>query len=331
MSRPGARRHGRLAAGAVSVALIGSACGVPDEPRWQRSDDVQPAAASPASAPSLVAVERGPIVEIEAVTAVVRSSDATIVFADSVGRIERRLVRVGADLAVGDVVLELGEAADPADDLRLDIIGKQIELADLEQRADDVERLQAELLETRQSIALAGASTVVNQVDGVLSRYLAGVFSTVRVGTPVYEVGSGDRLIASVEVDTPLAAGLAVGDTVSVADARQALADRVEATVETITPVGDGTTEVVIDVPPELETGIGDELDIELETVTAPTALRLPPDAVRRGPDGPFVVVADDPDGWRSVEVDTGAMTDDFIEITSPETGLTEGSLVVLP
>lgn len=330
MSGPSPRRHGRLAVLPLAVALLGSACGSPDEPRWQRAGEVPSPAGPSVSEPSTVTVDSGPIVEIETVRAVVRSSEAVVVFADSVGRIERRLVRVGGDLAAGEVVLELGEAIDPADDLRLDIIAAQIELAELEERFDDVAGLEAELLETRRSIARTRASSVVNQVEGVLSRYLADVFSTVRVGTPVYEVGLGNGLIASVEVDDALTVGLTVGDTVSVANARQALADRFDATVGSINSVDGETSELVIDVPAELDSGIGDELDVALSTVTAPTALRLPIDAVRSGPDGPFVVVDED-GNWLAVEVSTGATTADFVEIMSAETPLAEGTTVVLP
>lgn len=271
----------------------------------------------------VVIVDRGPVVAASQVRTTLRGADVVAVVADRAGRVTRRLPSPGDGVASGGPVIELAAQPDPADELRLQILELERQLAVLEGRADDAARIEADVSAIRTDVERA-AGAVIARTDGILSHHLVGLFESVDVGTEVAMLATSSRTIAVVDLGDD-AAALAVGDTVQVEALGAGTSSSHPSTIEAI----DGTL-LTIAPPPDPSLTIGTRVSVSLNVPTD-AALRIDERAIRDADGGSFVVIVTDDGRWERVPVEVGARGDALVEVIDPTGRVVDGTAVILP
>lgn len=321
----------------LAAVLLGAGCGVPDQSRWERGV-VSPAAPSmPDDTLAVSLVEVGPIVAATEVRGQVRVVDPVVVFAEGPGRLERRTTAVGDEVAANEVVLEFSAAPDPADALRLDIVRIEREIALIEGRTADVERLDTDIAAAQEDASNGPARSVVAPASGTVSEYFVSVFDVVASGDPLFALGDGVR--RHVVAELPVGATVAVGDDVSLIAPRSALGEPVAGRVSAISSPdeerveGNGGDPAVFYVELDVASpfGVGDDVSVVFESTTESSSLRLSADAVRGAGASAHVIVVGDDGVWRRTAIDVGARTERFVQVLAAYPGLAEGDRVLLP
>jgi len=337
-----------LCAAAVLVASAG--CGVPDQSRWERGEvstnTVEPTDDDGTSDTSaFVVVEVGPVVAAIEARGDVLVVDPTVVLAERTGRLESRSTAAGDDIAVGAVVLEFSDAADPTDELRIDILEIERDIAELDGRSDEVDRLDTEIVEAisnARNDTSTNLATVVAPSAGVISEYFVSVFDVVRPGDALFSLGDPGRRAVVLALPAEMIGDVEapeVGSGVSLVDPRSALGDPIAATITAIEPAADtandvddqGEQVVTIALDPSSPFAVGDDVIVVFESTSASESLRLAADAVRGAGDTGYVIVETSGGEWRRVDIRIGARTDRFVQIAESAPLLVEGDRVVLP
>lgn len=334
----------RLGVPLASVLLV-AGCGVPDESRWERgaaSVTADGATSGPDAttvddtggddAFAIALVEVGPVVAATEVRGQVRVVDPVVVVAEGPGRLERRTTAVGDAVAANDVLLEFSPAPDPTGALQLEILRIEREIALIEERTADVERLDADIASAQDNASVGLAFTAATPVDGTISEYFVSVFDVVDRGDPLFALGDAAR--RQVVAELPEDATVAVGDDVSLVAPRSALGDPIAGQVSAIVSDDeqrDGALVFFVELDADASFGVGDDVAVVFESATESSSLRLSADAVRGTGASQYVIVVDADGAWRRVAVDLGARTERFVQVLAAEPGLDEGDRVLLP
>jgi len=344
------------------TAVVG--CGVPTEPRWDRVDDdalgasadSEGSAGAAASLPFEVAalttyrIESAPVVAAVTVPARVLPATETIVTAPSAGRIGRVLAATGDAVRAGDPVLSwTTEPSEPtaADVLRVEILEREIQLAELEGRADDAAASAARLEALQPSVAEDEVVLVAPQ-DGVIGRFIAARSRTYEAGAEVFSVGDP----AALRIDLELGAGqfldVAVGTEVRVVDAQDRFAEPTSAVVVSVEPTATDTdTDTAADADTDTDTAagtgerlvsaelaigaplvVGERVLVDVDQSSGDASRTVSADAVLGDRRGSFLIVADDDGTWTRVDIEIGVASGDTVEVLAD---IDVGTVVIVP
>lgn|GEM_PF-5502365 len=346
---------------ALLVALTAVvSCGVPTEPRWDRVDDdalgasadSEGSAGAAASLPFEVAelttyrIESAPVVAAVTVPARVLPATETVVTAPSSGRIGRVLAATGDPVRAGDPVLSWTTGpSEPtaADVLRVEILEREIQLAELEGRADDAAASAAQLEALQPSVAEDEVVLVAPQ-DGVIGRFIAARSRTHETGADVFSVGDP----AALRIDLELGAGqfldVAVGTEVRVVDAQDRFAEPTSAVVVSVEPTATATaTDTATDTATAAGTGerlvsaelaigaplaVGERVLVDVDQSSGDASRSVSADAVLGDRRGSFLIVADDDGNWARVDIEIGVASGDTVEVLAD---IEVGTVVIVP
>ena len=194
------------------------------------------------------------------------------------------------------------------------------------ERAVEVSRLTLERLE-----AQLGRAQIVAPFDGRVSSHSLTVGKTVRAFDPVIIISKPGGLEAAAELSQSRLVEIAVGQPVSVT--LNSVPGKVySGVVRRLPQAGAATTATDKSVRVTIEDADedlkeGDLARVTIITARKPSALWLPPQAIRNFQGRRFVVVRD-AEGERRADVKLGLQSDDRVEILS---GVLEGQIVVAP
>lgn len=226
-----------------------------------------------------------------------------------------------------------------AHEFDIGILGKDVERARLAlarvqssidpnlERAVEVNRLTLERL-----LAQLGRAQIIAPFDGRISSQNLSIGKTVRAFDPVVIVSKPGGLEAAAELSQSRLVEIAVGQPVSVTlnnrpgEVFGGVVRRLPQVGAASTAAADKSVRVTIDNAGGAMTE-GDLARIAIVVARKPSALWLPPQAIRNFQGRRFVVVKD-ADGERRADVKLGIQSDDRVEVLS---GVLEGQTVVAP
>jgi len=346
----------------IPVLLVVAGCGVPTEPRWDRAvgaDDpvtTGPIAGSASlpfevAEPTVFRIESAPVTAAVTVQARVLPATETIVVAPSDGRIGRLLTATGRDVLAGDPIMSwIRGSSEPtaADELRIEILERQIQLAELEDRLGDAAASAAEL-DALQSTLVDDEVVLVAPHDGALGQFIASRSETYVAGAEIFTVGDPARLRVDLELGAGEFADIEVGTELRVIDAQDRFAEPTLATVvavdlvETIGAGNESGIETTAEtaetagseprrVSAELADGapliVGERVLVDVDQSSGEASRRVSVDAVQQDRGGPFLIIADDEGNWRRVDIEIGVASGEMVEVLAD---IEVGAVVIVP
>lgn len=231
---------------------------------------------------------------------------SSVVAAPVDGSVTTILVKPGDAVTAGDPLVVFAPTIPEADRLRIEILDREIRLAEL---GGDVE-LQSTLQEERSAFAEAvGAEvTLMAPIDGIAQRPDAPTGSSVAVGEAVIGIATGEGSELRGTFSSPFASYVAVGQ-LAVADL--GAGEFASGSIDEVVESGDGI-EIVASVDAD-GLAIGRRVTL-LVAVDFGRRLLVPVTALNGSPSDPFVI-RETAEGTERVSVSVGFVFDDRVEL----------------
>ncbi len=254
-------------------------------------------------------------------------------------------IGVGATVAAGDVLLEIGPSPDAklaydsahgvlalatkalaATQERFDLkLATSQDLLAAQQAADDA-KLKADSFEAR---GLGGDGRIIAPAAGVVSKLDVFAGALTPLGTALVTVSTGGELEARLGVEAAAVTSVAAGQPVALESSNRTAAEKVSSTVRSVGAALDaatGAVEVRVTVPAGAALMLGEHVRAEIEIKKKEGALVVPRSAVLPDDDKQVLYTVKAGKAVRH-EVKTGLVTDELIEVIAD--GLHAGDVVV--
>ena len=255
-------------------------------------------------------------------------------------------VGVGATVAAGDVLLEIGPSPDAKlafDSARSGLALVTKALAAAQERYDLKLATSQDLLAAQQAAedaklkadsfaarGLGGDGRITAPAAGVVSKLDVFAGALTPLGTALVTVSTGGQLEARLGVEAADVASVAAGQPVTLESSNRAEAEKVSATVRTVGAALDpatGAAEVRVAVPVGAALLLGEHVRAAIEIKRKDRALVAPRSAVLPDDDKQVLFTVKDGKAVKH-EVKTGLATDELVEVAGE--GLHAGDAVVM-